>query len=526
MRLPALTLTIALVLASFAHGNEQELRRQTGDGVVEGIRVPESGALAFLGIPYAAPPVGPLRWKPPQPVAPWSGVRPATAFGPRAMQGRIFDDMVFRDPGPSEDCLTLNVWTPATGQTGKLPVMVWIHGGGFVAGGSSEPRQDGARLAQRGVVVVSMNYRLGVFGFLAHPELTAESPDRASGNYGLMDMIAALQWVKRNIAVFGGDPETVTIFGESAGSAAVNALMASPRARGLFHRAIAESGTIFSRAGRPLLTRAEAEAHGSSFAQATFGTPSLTALRALPADQLLAATLQEPRPRFTAVVDGHVLVADARSTFGTGQQAHVPLLAGWNRDEDGHRALFGDDAPTLANYGPRAQARFGDRAEAFLRLYAASTDAEAKRRARDFATDERVGYATWKWLELHRATAASPVFRYAFDQTLPLAADAAPDAEPAAPHAGEIEYVFERLDAKALPWRPEDHAVSGLMASYWVNFARSGNPNGPGLPGWPEHDPDHGFAVMRFEAGRAAAAPNAHRARYEFLDQNALGTAH
>lgn len=520
----ALTTLAAATIAS-AQGS-RSVQIKTAEGIIAGSVAPHGDRTVhtFLGIPFAQPPVGQLRWKPPQPMKPWTGVRPATAFGPRAMQGRIFDDMVFRDAGPSEDCLYLNVWTPDIDSRARLPVMVWIHGGGHVAGGSSEPRQDGTRLSTHGVVVVSMNYRMGVFGFLVHPELSRESATGASGNYGLMDMIAALAWVRRNIAAFGGDPDKVTIFGESAGSASVNALMAAPPARGLFHRAIGESGTIFARSGRPLPTRAEAEEYGRAFTSAAYGTTALADLRNIDAATLLAPTLTEPRPRFGLVVDGEILPADARSIFGTGRQAHVPLLAGWNRDEDGHRAYFSTDEPTLDNFVARAHRRFGPQADAFLRLYPAADDAEALRRARDLATDDRVGYWTWKWLELHRATSASPVYRYAFDHTLPLAPDAAPGTEPFAPHAGEIEYVFQMLDTKALPWREEDRTVSDRMAAYWVNFARTGNPNGPGLPEWPAHDPEHEFAVMRFEAGRAAAEPDRRRARYTWLDQLTLGT--
>lgn len=517
-----LSLAVLTIVPVLPAQPSRVVQQATADGVLEGVVTADGRVRTFQGIPYAAPPVGPLRWQPPQPVQPWSGVRPAREFGPRPMQGRIYDDMVFHDAGPSEDCLYLNLWRPEDTAATKLPVMVWIFGGGLRAGGTSEPRQDGGTLCQHGVVVVTLNYRLGVFGFLAHPELTGESARHASGNYGYLDMIAALAWVRRNIASFGGDPDNVTIFGESAGASAMNVLLASPRAHGLFHRAIAASGTIL-RPTRPLPTRAEAEAAGMKFTAAAFGTTALATLRALPADQLLAATLQEPLPRFGAIIDGDVLPADGRSLFGTGQQAHVPLLAGWNRDEDDYRTYFGPDEPTVAHFRARARLRFGTAADEFLQLYPASTDADARRRAVDLGTDDRVGYPTWKLLELHRATSGAPVYRYFFEQTLPLAPDAKPDTEPIAPHAAEIEYVFGTLPSRALPWRAEDRKVSELMAGYWTNFAKTGDPNGPGLPPWPTNDRGHEFAVMHFRAGTATAAPDQRRSRYEFLDRVATG---
>jgi para-nitrobenzyl esterase len=494
----------------------RHVQQRISSGIIEGVVSADGKVRTFKGIPYAQPPVGELRWKAPQPVQPWTGVRAAIDYGPRPMQGRIFDDMVFRDAGPSEDCLYLNLWLPEDQPHQKLPVMVWIYGGGFAAGATSEPRQDGGNLCQKGVLVVSMNYRLGVFGFLAHPELTKESAHHASGNYGLMDQIAALQWVHDNIAAFGGDPDNVTIFGESAGSFSVSALMASPRARGLFHQAIGESGAFF---GTSLAQQdlARGEAMGRQFVETAFGPTSLAGLRAKPAADLLAAALKQPRRWFSPIIDGDVLPADSRTIYGSGRQAHVPLLAGWNRDEGGYRGFFGEAAPTLANYQARARERFGDRADAFLRAYPATTDAEAKRAAADLAGDDFIGFSTWKWLELHRQTGGSPVYRYHFEQTLPLTPEAQPGAEPVAPHASEIEFVFRVLSSRPLPWRSEDHQVSELMASYWTNFAKTGNPNGHGLPDWPQYRPDDGFQVMHLQVP-ATASRDDQRGRYEFLD--------
>ena len=492
------------------------VRLRTADGVLEGVVSTDGKVRTFKGIPYAAPPVGPLRWKPPQPVTPWIGVRKAADYGPRAMQGHIWDDMIFNDAGPSEDCLYLNLWMPASNTVAKLPVMVWIHGGGFIAGSSSEPRQDGGNLSKKGVMVVSFNYRMGVFGFFAHPELAKESAHHAAGNYGLLDQVAALEWIKKNIATFGGDPDNVTIFGESAGSSSVSALMASPLARGLFHRAIGESGSLIGNE-KPPKSRVDAEKSGVEFAKSAFSTTSLETLRALPAKYLLRAALKRPREDFRPVIDGYFLPEDPRSIYAAGEESHVPLIAGWNRDEGNFKSYFTNDAPTLKNYIKRAQSRFGTNTETFLNAYPATTDAEAKRAAQDFAGDRFTGYATWKWIELQLETGGSPVFRYEFDQTLPLPANAKPGTEPTAPHSGEIEYVFRVLSSKHLPWRREDRELSELMASYWSNFAKTGDPNGPGLPPWPAYNSRDGYPVMHLKVN-PGFTPDEHRSRYEFLD--------
>jgi para-nitrobenzyl esterase len=499
----------------------QQLRHvqvQTANGVLEGVVSADGKVRTFKGIPYAAPPVGPLRWKPPQPVTPWTGIRKAIDYPPRAMQGNIFDDMVFHDPGPSEDCLYLNLWMPENHpETKLLPVMVWIPGGGFVAGSTSEPRQDAGNLSKKGVMVVSLGYRLGVFGFLALPELAKESGHNASGNYGLLDQVAALKWIQANIATFGGDPDNVTLFGQSAGSRSVGALMASPLAQGLFRRAIGESGSCFDTA-HPWKRRGQAEQVGVKFARSAFGTDSLEVLRAVPAPKVLAAALKLPRECFTPDIDGYFLPTNCRSIYAAGQQSHVPLLAGWNRDERDFKSFFTNDAPTVANYVKRVKARFGTNAESILKLYPATTDAEAKRAGQDIAGDRFIAYDAWTWLEMQLETGGSPVFRYEFDQALPLPANAKPGTEPAAPHSAEIEYVFRVLSSRHLPWRPEDHKISELMAAYWSNFAKTGDPNGPGLPPWPAYNRQNDYPVMHLKAD-AGSAPDAHRDRYEFLDQ-------
>jgi para-nitrobenzyl esterase len=486
---------------------------RTHSGLVQGKLSADSQVRIFEGVPFAAPPVGPLRWKPPQPAPKWSGVRKATEFGARCMQGHIFGDMVFRDNGPSEDCLYLNVWTPAKFADAYLPVMVWIYGGGAVAGSGSEPRQDGENLARKGVVVVSFNYRLGVFGFFADPDLTKESPHHASGDYGFLDQVAALQWVQKNIAAFGGDPQNVTIFGESAGSFSVSALMASPLAQGLFQKAMGESGAFFSNT-LPTKTLAQAEDIGAKFAD-TLGAHSLAALRAIPADQFLDASLKQGPFHFPQDIDGYFLPEEVSAIFAQGKQAHVPLLAGWNKDEGNYHAILGKLEPTVQNYVARIDVLFGDKAAEMLKLYPATTDAEAIRSAQDLAGDEFTAFSTWKWLEMQLATGESPVYRYEFDDAPPL--PPSPDNPIGAYHSAEIEFVFETLPSKHIPWRPEDEKLSDLVSTYWTNFAKTGDPNGPGLPHWAVYSSKDSYQLM-YLSFDPHSAPDPHRARDLFLD--------
>jgi para-nitrobenzyl esterase len=503
---------------------------KTGSGAVTGTTSADGKIRVLRGIPFAAPPVGELRWQAPRPPASWEGVRQTAAFGNRCMQGRIFDDMIFRDQ-PSEDCLYLNIWTPATAEANRLPVMVWIYGGGFQAGSSSEPRQDGEKLAGKGVVVVSFNYRLGVFGFFGHPELTKESAHHASGNYGLLDQIAALQWVKANIAAFGGDPGNVTIFGESAGSFAVSALMASPLAQGLFHRAIGESGAFFSRGG-PLAPSdlAASEATGVKFAE-SLGATSLAALRAKPAEAVLQGALKGPGRWFSPSIDGHVLPQPPEVIYGQGKQSHVPLLAGWNADEVRSGVVLGKEKTTKAGFVERIRKQFGTEADKLLEHYPAGSDEEAIESAATLGSDLFIGYSTWKWIEAHLETGGSPVYRYRFDRTIPIAPDTKINGMPAtakdigARHAGEIEYVFGQLDSvPKVTWESADRQLSDLMMSYWSNFARSGDPNGSGLPTWPRYEKSTEYQVMHLDI-ESRAKPDATRARYETLDAiNAKGT--
>jgi para-nitrobenzyl esterase len=455
-----------------------------------------------------------LRWKAPQPAPAWTGVRKAVEFGPRCIQDKIFPDMVFRDPGPSEDCLTLNVWAPEaafagkSSQAAKLPVMFWVFGGGYMAGGTSEPRQDGGNLAPKGVVVVSCNYRLGIFGFFTHPEAAKESKHHSAGNYGLLDQVAALQWVRKNIARFGGDPANVTIFGESAGSFSVSGLVLSPLAKGLFRRAIGESGAMLGEGLGPLPLQ-QAEENNVKFAQDAFGTASLATLRSLPAAEVQQAA-REKHGRFLIVVDGWYLPQPVRAIYAAGKQNHVALLAGWNADEARAAAFFGGMAPTAESFAAVAHERYKDRAAEFLKLYPASTDAEALRSAGDIASDNFIALGTWRWIELHTKTPGVAVYRYHFEQKLP-------STPPAANHSGEIEYVFRTLASKNLPFTDEDRRVSEMLASYWTNFAKTGDPNGEGLAKWPVYREADGYQVMHLKAN-SAAAPDGLRGRYLFLD--------
>jgi para-nitrobenzyl esterase len=495
---------------------------KTTSGLVEGDTIADGRIRVYKGIPFAAPPVGELRWQAPRPAPAWTGVREAKAFGSRCLQGQVFADIVFTDK--SEDCLTLNIWTPAKAAGDRLPVMVWIHGGGFQVGSGAENRHDGEAFARKNVVLVTINYRVGVFGFFSHPELTRESGRNASGNYGLLDQVAALQWVKDNIAGFGGDPGNVTIFGESAGSFAVSALMASPLARGLFHRAIGESGAFFGAGGAlPLRPLAESEQQGVRFATA-LGADSLAALRARSGDDILQAAMKT-QPWFSPNLDGYFLTEDVASAFAAGRQAHVPLLAGWNADEIRAGVVLGPRRPTAASFVEDTRKRFGDKADAILKVYPAGSDAEAVESAAALGSDLFIGYGTWKWIETHQKTGGAAVFRYSFDRKIPVPADHKVNGVPAtardigARHAGEIEYVFGALDRSLpnVPWEPSDRKLSDAITTYWSNFARSGDPNGPGLPSWPRYA--DGGQVMHLDE-TIRAAPDAQRARYEAIEAN------
>ena len=518
-----LTFPLALSLLSTTALAQIPPQIKTDKGAIEGEATADRKVMAFKGIPYAAPPIGALRWAPPAPAEPWTNLRSAHNFGYHCVQSSIFNDMAFHDPGPSEDCLTLNVWTPANAQPGKLPVMIWIYGGGLSGGGTSEGRQDGQFLAHRDVVVVSMNYRLGIFGFFAHPELTAESPHHASGNYGLMDQNAAIQWVKRNIAAFGGDPANITLFGESAGSASVSAHMASPLSKDLFERAIGESGGALVSSHPADPTLAQAEKTGAALALTLYGTSSLAELRRLPSEDIIRPILaSRPAPHLGIDVDGYFFPKPVAEIYAAGQQAHVPLLAGWNADE-GRGSLVGNTnkfAP--AGFAAQAEQEFPGRGAEFLKLYPNLDEQQAFNAAADYAGDKFIAYSTWRWIEAQVATGGKPVYRYFFALGNP--GDRFHTPASGAFHSDDIEYVFGTLDSRpeAL-WRPEDRKLSNDVQAYWTNFARTGDPNGPNLPKWPTYGPER-WETMHLNA-TPAAQPDTKRPRYLFLD-SIWGTAH
>jgi para-nitrobenzyl esterase len=465
--LAAAALLVGLPLASRA---ADPLVVKTEQGKVKGKTINDGKVKAFLGLPYAAPPVGDLRWKAPQPAAKWKDERDATKYGAHCAQGRVFDDMIFQDAGPSEDCLFLNVYAPADAtEKSNLPVMFWIHGGGFAGGGSNEPRHNGDFLPLKGVVLVTINYRLGVLGFLATSDLAKEANGTA-GNYGLLDMIAALRWVKASIKNFGGDPENVTIFGESAGSAAVSTLIASPAARGLVQKGIGESGASL---GEGVLGQQRLPERTKQDDQwvATLGVKSLSELRALPVDKILDAAKSRGMVGFGPDVDGIALTETVGETYAAGRQAHVPLLAGWNSDEGNFFAMRG---MTAEQWKDMASKMFKERSDEFLKLYPAADDAQALRSAIDFGSDQFIAFSTWKWLEAHRKTGEAPVYRYHFE----LAATPS-KFHPGtfAFHSDDIEYVFGTVDTRP-GWNvsADDRKLSDQMMTYWTNFAKTGDP--------------------------------------------------
>ena len=506
-----LTLVLVISVNCFA-----QTKVKTTNGTVEGTVDNTSGVRAFKGLSYAAPPVGDLRWREPQAVKQWTGIRKADQFGPRCMQRPIFNDMVFRSNGMSEDCLYLNVWTPAKSSKDKLPVLVYFYGGGFAAGDGSEPRYEGASMARKGIVALTVNYRLSVFGFFAHPELTRTSPYHASGNYGLLDQSAALRWVQQNISAFGGDPKKVTIAGESAGSVSVSAQMCSPLSRNLIAGAIGESGSLLGTlSAMPL---AEAEKNGVNFAT-SIGADSLAALRAKSAQEILDATAKPGTPWPAPNVDGYFFPKSPFEIYAAGEQAHVPLMAGSNSEENPYFVILGREAPTVENYRKALQRLYAAKADQIFNLYPASTEEEVKSAAQDLASDRFISYSTWKWVDVATKTGTKATYYYLYSRPRPALTSPPPTPMPpprGAAHSAEIEYAMGNLDLNHVyAWTPDDYRISKIIQEYFANFIKTGNPNGTGLPAWPKFAEGQRMIIdVDTRAEREKV-----RARYEFMDQ-------
>jgi len=443
------------------------------EGLLQGTH--ENGLTIYKGIPFAAPPVGDLRWRAPQPAEKWEGIKQADKFAAAPMQGGN------PPSGKNENCLYLNIWTPSKSEKDKIPVLVWIYGGGFSFGSTSDPVHNGEHLARKGVVLVSIAYRVGQLGFLAHPELSAENPQGVSGNYGLLDMIAGLKWIQKNIAAFGGDPDKVTIFGESAGGIAVSMLCASPLAIGLFHGAISQSGGSFGPTrpttfpGENMKTLKQAEEAGLSFAQKV-GVSSVADLRNIEAGLLPSGMgMGGAWP----IIDGYVIPDDQFRLYEAGRYNDIPILVGYNSDEG---ASFSREK-TPEEFISGVKLRYGKFADELVKAYPTGETAVPKT-ARDLARDAAFGWHTWSWARLQSRTGKSKVYYYYFDQHPDYPKDS-PRYGYGSPHGQDVAYVFMHLDPTNPQTTKSDLEISEVMGTYWTNFAKHGHPNGEGVPDWP-----------------------------------------
>ncbi|WP_406006287.1 carboxylesterase family protein [Streptomyces sp. NBC_00637] len=490
----ALVGTVQAAPASAAGRAAAERPVRTDSGLVTGVPAALDGVTVYKGIPYAASTAGANRWRAPRPAPSWKGVRKADTWGaacPQPVTGIAADKV----PPLSEDCLNLNVWTPGASSRERRPVFVWIYGGRNSAMWASQPVYDGAGLAAKGVVVVTFNHRVGAFGGLVHPELSAETGHGGSGNWGVLDTVAALKWVRRNIAAFGGDPDRVTIGGWSHGSSFVNILMISKLARGLYHRALLAAGVQYTK--DPALghvaggydTLAAAEANGTAFT-AYMGASSLAGLRALSADEIVTKVYAPGAPAagtdFGNVLDGHVLPTTYTDAMESGTEADVPVLTGNNKDENGASPTL---SMTVAQFQAYAATTFGDQAQRFLTLYPAGTDAEAAAQYNNYARDEeRVSTFLWGTQFKNTAGSRSPVYNYWWTHA-PPGSDTTNPIEPAngvgAYHGAEKYYLFGNLYGTDRPWTDKDREIADTTSSYVANFAATGNPNGRSLPAWP-----------------------------------------
>ena len=546
-----LFLSLAFLLPMM--GTMAQPQVKTAEGILEGKDL--SGIKVFKGVPFAAPPVGNLRWKAPQPVKHWDGVREAKEYGPNPMQEALFGDMNFGTKVNSEDCLYLNIWTPAKTMKEHLPVLIYFNGGGLMAGSGSEARYAGDAMARKGIISITANYREGIFGFFAHPQLSKETSYKGSGNYGFMDQVAAIQWVKDNIEAFGGDPNRITIVGESAGSMSVSALMASPLCQGLFAQAMGSSGSVIG--FKKVLTLKEAEQKGVEMAQniaaqmvgktdKTKGKASkkkapkadIDMLRNLPAEELLKLASVKSRPVYN--IDGYFFVEQPEETFAKGNQTKVPLLVGGNNQEMTPWAVLMGKQPTVENLKAGAKATFGEEnIDELFRLYGITTDKDVlEQPGVNLASDIFLDYSTWKWGNMHKLTSGQPVYRYRYCHPRPAMAikgkvaalaggviDAKEGEAPApqdkgAVHSADIEYAMGTLPTnRVYDWQPADYMISDIFSQYYINFVKTGNPNGLGLPEWPSTNGKAIAPVLQIDENTVVKTDAQMEKRYEFIDQ-------
>ncbi len=505
---------------------------KTKYGVLEGIDA--SGVKIFKGVPFAQPPVGDLRWKAPQPVQPWEGVRDAKTFGPNPMQEPVFGDMAFGTSEMSEDCLYLNIWTPAKTMSEQLPVLIYFNGGGLYAGSGSEPRYAGDAMARKGIISITANYREGIFGFFAHPELSKETAYKGSGNYGFLDQRAAIQWVKDNISAFGGDPNQITIVGESAGSMSVSAQMASPLNKGLFARAMASSGSVVGNA--KIATLKEAEQKGTETMKA-LGCKNLKQLRDMPAEELLTKAAQRSASMYN--IDGYFFTEQPYDTYKHGRQLSIPLLVGGNSEELPLATFLGGRPATLDNAKAACIMIWGDKGERLFDAYGFKTDADLSGElGMQLASDLFLSYTTWKFADMHKKTSGQPVYRYLYRHIRPamrvqgrraalaggtVEADADAPQQPAAlgaAHSADIEYAMGTLPTnRVFDWQPDDFTVSDIFSNYYANFVKTGNPNGLGLTEWTHSGSEAVAPVMQLGVDCHMKQNADKEARYATFDQ-------
>ncbi|MFT4153485.1 carboxylesterase/lipase family protein [Parafilimonas sp.] len=497
-RLLIYPLLLFITATSFAQTKPPVVK--TKAGMVSGIT--KDGLNIFKGIPFAAPPVGKLRWKAPQPVQHWAGIRQCDTFSASPMQASPApfsmwsEEFLIRKEPISEDCLYLNVWTSSTSAGKKLPVLVWIYGGGFVSGGSNVPIYDGEAIAKKGIVFVSINYRVGIFGFFAHPGLTKEAPYHASGNYGILDQIAALKWVQQNIAAFGGDPANVTIAGQSAGSMSVNVLVASPLAKGLFSKAIAESGANFSRRNSNNNLQ-QAEQEGIKTAAALHAT-SVEALRKLPATELMKANAMRG-----VITDGYVLPQSIAGIFASNKENKVSLLTGWNENE----GFTSGPLKNAADYIKQIQQQYGEKAKTILQYYPATNDSVAAASQYNLTSDMIFGVQNYTWANI-TSEKGNKVYVYRFTRKVPGVGEY---AKYGAFHTGEVPYAYNNLQFVNRPWTATDHKLADVMSYYWANFIKTGDPNGSGLPAWKVYNTNDKAAMILGDMQQSQPLPNSAR---------------